>query len=550
MSRRESRASMNVAKQNDVLFEFENYKKKFALQNKHITKLNSTLSVKIEELTAEISTLRAENLILRASENALKAQLRQEHDKSRKVLSQAEAAIAAQFEAVRAALKIEPSPPRQPSPTFPRAQRPPPKQYSSSPTSSPLRVCRAPSVPEICEESETCASDSEIARRSPTLRKTKAKPRLSASRLPLPQRTSSPPPEATPGPSMRIDFTSLAPPKRMSTSRRQSGLLTIDTQLAREPKMERPGTPSPIDIPDDDEDALEDYDLPRRIKKKKSRTREPEVDKEQVAEAVDVGRPRDSERRKRKTAETDDLPLSSGTKFKDVTNAVQPHDQGALPRAPKIEPEEGKVEPTRAFLAAQPAETSRQRSSSPIPSDADAAGRERRVRKSVNYAEPKLNTKMRKPDPAPGAAGAVPATVHTKKRSSSSSGTSRVPSTEPEDEPEDGGERRSSLERRTSLERRSRARDAAVCVVHDPEAATDEEQQQRTIRRKKSRPQVVPPDASDDSEGGDADGEWVPTRGWVNVEGRRKSSAAGAGVTARRASRVSEDPVRRHSVAA
>ena len=56
-------------------------------------RLNSTLSVRIEEHTAEVSTLRAENLILRASENALKAQLRQEHEKSRKILAQAEAAV-------------------------------------------------------------------------------------------------------------------------------------------------------------------------------------------------------------------------------------------------------------------------------------------------------------------------------------------------------------------------------------------------------------------------------------------------------------------------
>ncbi|KAL1726641.1 hypothetical protein EV714DRAFT_287062 [Schizophyllum commune] len=554
MSRRESRASMNAAKQNDVLFEFENYKKKFALQNKHITKLNSTLSVRIEELTAEVSTLRAENLILRASENALKAQLRQEHEKSRKILAQAEAAIAAQFQAVRAAMKIEPGSPPPPSPKLPRAQRPPPKQYPSSPTSSPLRVCRAPSVPEINEEDETGVSDSEAARRSPTLRKTKAKPRLSGSRLPMPQRTISPPLDATPGPSMRIDFTSLtpAPPKRISTARRQSGLLTIDTQVARETtKMERPGSPSPvretIDIPDEDDDE----EAPKPEKKKRTR-----VDKEQqVVEATETVR------RKRKTAEADQAPtvLASVTRFKDVTNAVQ--DEASPP--PEAVPS------PRPFLV-EPEDPMRQRSSSPIPSDGEAAGlggRERRVRKSVNYAEPKLNTKMRKPDPPPGSA---PTTTHPKKRASSSTSSAprtSHPLTEPEDEEEDGDrrashvrkrtttprvssntepedeadepERRTSLERRKSLERH-RAREA--------EAAPPEEDLQRAVRRKKSRPQVMPPDASDDSDGGDADGEWMPTtRNFVNVEGRRKSSAAGG---SRRTSRVGDDALRRHSVAA
>ncbi|KAL1666255.1 hypothetical protein GGG16DRAFT_53120 [Schizophyllum commune] len=553
MSRRESRASMNAAKQNDVLFEFENYKKKFALQNKHITKLNSTLSVRIEELTAEVSTLRAENLILRASENALKAQLRQEHEKSRKILAQAEAAIAAQFQAVRAAMKIEPGSPPPPSPKLPRAQRPPPKQYPSSPTSSPLRVCRAPSVPEINEEDETGMSDSEAARRSPTLRKTKAKPRLSGSRLPMPQRTISPPLDATPGPSMRIDFTSLtpAPPKRISTARRQSGLLTIDTQVARETtRMERPGSPSPvretIDIPDEDDDE----EAPKPEKKKRTR-----VDKEQqVVEATETVR------RKRKTAETDQAPtvLASVTRFKDVTNAVQDEPSPPPEAAPSPRP----------FLV-EPADPMRQRSSSPIPSDGEAGlgGRERRVRKSVNYAEPKLNTKMRKPDPPPGSA---PTTTHAKKRASSSTSSAprtSHPLTEPEDEEEDGDrrasharkrtttprvssntepeddteepERRSSLERRKSLERH-RAREA--------EAAPPEEDLQRAVRRKKSRPQVMPPDASDDSDGGDADGEWMPTtRNFVNVEGRRKSSAAGG---SRRTSRVGDDALRRHSVAA
>ncbi|KAI5831386.1 hypothetical protein K523DRAFT_371443 [Schizophyllum commune Tattone D] len=570
MSRRESRASMNAAKQNDVLFEFENYKKKFALQNKHITKLNSTLSVRIEELTAEVSTLRAENLILRASENALKAQLRQEHEKSRKILAQAEAAIAAQFQAVRAAMKIEPGSPPPPSPKLPRAQRPPPKQYPSSPTSSPLRVCRAPSVPEINEEDETGMSDSEAARRSPTLRKTKAKPRLSGSRLPMPQRTISPPLDATPGPSMRIDFTSLtpAPPKRISTARRQSGLLTIDTQVARETtRMERPGSPSPvretIDIPDEDDDE----EAPKPEKKKRTR-----VDKEQqVVEATETVR------RKRKTAETDQAPtvLASVTRFKDVTNAVQGGLHGGFQpqRVPKAQPDEPSPPPEaapspRPFLV-EPADPMRQRSSSPIPSDGEAGlgGRERRVRKSVNYAEPKLNTKMRKPDPPPGSA---PTTTHAKKRASSSTSSAprtSHPLTEPEDEEEDGDrrasharkrtttprvssntepeddteepERRSSLERRKSLERH-RAREA--------EAAPPEEDLQRAVRRKKSRPQVMPPDACDDSDGGDADGEWMPTtRNFVNVEGRRKSSAAGG---SRRTSRVGDDALRRHSVAA
>ena len=56
-------------------------------------RLNSTLSVRIEELNAQISTLYVENLKLRASEIALAAQLKREREKSRKVMADAEAAV-------------------------------------------------------------------------------------------------------------------------------------------------------------------------------------------------------------------------------------------------------------------------------------------------------------------------------------------------------------------------------------------------------------------------------------------------------------------------
>ena len=56
-------------------------------------RLNSTLSVRIEELNAQISTLYVENLRLRASEIALAAQLKKEREKSRKVITEAENAV-------------------------------------------------------------------------------------------------------------------------------------------------------------------------------------------------------------------------------------------------------------------------------------------------------------------------------------------------------------------------------------------------------------------------------------------------------------------------
>ena len=57
------------------------------------TRLNSTLSARIEELNAQISTLYVENLRLRASEIALTSQLKKEREKSRKILADAETAV-------------------------------------------------------------------------------------------------------------------------------------------------------------------------------------------------------------------------------------------------------------------------------------------------------------------------------------------------------------------------------------------------------------------------------------------------------------------------
>lgn len=56
-------------------------------------RLNSTLSVRIEELNAQISTLYVENLRLRASEIALASQLKKEREKSRKIIADTEAAV-------------------------------------------------------------------------------------------------------------------------------------------------------------------------------------------------------------------------------------------------------------------------------------------------------------------------------------------------------------------------------------------------------------------------------------------------------------------------
>jgi hypothetical protein len=55
-------------------------KKKYLLVNKHVTKLNSTLSVRVEELNDQLSMLQLENLRLRSANISLSAQLRREKE--------------------------------------------------------------------------------------------------------------------------------------------------------------------------------------------------------------------------------------------------------------------------------------------------------------------------------------------------------------------------------------------------------------------------------------------------------------------------------------
>jgi hypothetical protein len=61
------------------------------------TRLNSTLSLRIEELNAQISALHVENLRLRASEISLGSQLKKEKEKSQRIITDAESAVSPNF---------------------------------------------------------------------------------------------------------------------------------------------------------------------------------------------------------------------------------------------------------------------------------------------------------------------------------------------------------------------------------------------------------------------------------------------------------------------
>ncbi|KAJ6500833.1 hypothetical protein C8R45DRAFT_81993 [Mycena sanguinolenta] len=422
MSRRESRVSMNV-RQNDALLEFESFKKKFLLANKHITKLNSTLSMKIEELNTEISTLYTENLRLRASEIALASQLKREREKSRKILSDAEAAtqtLSAHFGFLRQTFNIPVHAPPSPAAT-------PPHRSTISPRNSNYannvnRLAREPQVSNIHEDEEE-PEDLPVPPSPP--RKAKKKARLSASKLPLPARSSTPPMASAPTFSVpelappHLDLSVLAvPPKK----RRQSGLI-VDLGVV---------DIDALDFDDRANEACETERLKEREKEKERKRRARDdgtlgtvaaKPKPRLKDVTNSNSPRP--RSKADPALDAVLTLETQVQARSFLVAAPPSPPPPEPKALPVPPQLAVVPQPEVQPPTQPKPVSSGSSSSlDSASDRDreqrlyntepaaaVAGtemetgiRERRNRKSVNYAEPKLNTKMRKPEPPAGTA--------------------------------------------------------------------------------------------------------------------------------------------------
>ncbi|KXN83409.1 hypothetical protein AN958_01458 [Leucoagaricus sp. SymC.cos] len=599
MSRRSSSASAGV-RQTDALAEYENLKKKFLLANKHITKLNSTLSVRIEELNAEITILQVENLRLRQSEISLQVELKREREKSRKVMADAEAAalhLTKHLGYLRHThnISMEPTPP--PSPAFPPATKPP--AQTTNACIPGLRISKPPNVPGIHEEDEPCLSsddDETEGKSSSGKRKPKSKSRLAASKLPLPPRATSPPTmnpvsNMTPIPS-RVGYTgswsttNTTTTTKRKSSRRQSGLLSIDTDNLAPPRPASPAFGSPIrleaaraeeaeeiaamtgnlvgvDVEPErgphDYEQRQQQDPPPVPKKEKRKSSKSSKDKElEVVEreyAVESVRSRE---KKRHREEDGELPFQ-GTKgkSKDVTRAVlRPIDPNT------VHDQEEVVVSARTFLVSASAAASSTSTAvqplppvppPPPPSEPETepiiglGGRERRIRKSINYAEPKLNTKMRKPDPLPD----TEPPSRPKKRSSAAAVLSttsypKVPEPPLPTEP---------LERRLSGELLQRNAQGDIIhpelyalplsrpsTSHSPlpppkTSGTSSSSSSSgvgsgssgSVRRKKSTPLVEDEEGEEESDGAQADAEYVPSgrlglSAWVNMEGRSRRS--------------------------
>ncbi|KAI6027192.1 hypothetical protein EDC04DRAFT_2573153 [Pisolithus marmoratus] len=561
MSRRDSKVSLNN-RQNDALTEFENckwslFKKKFLLANKHITKLNSTLSVRIEELQAQISTLYVENLRLRASEIALAAQLKKEQEKSRKILTDAEAAtsnLSKHLGLLRQSFGMASGPP--PNPAFkpvPKARRP-----VLDPNSSPVmpRLSRAPNVPGITEDDEL----------EPELEDEMDKSPITKSHRPVRDRETahrdSPPPPPSP---FHVNFIEKEASFRRK-GRRQSGLLSVNTDVGTSVQSERteglippraasPAFGSPIrrqaGLAEDDEERraesmlqqgsvlVDDNDYVPKLRKEKKEKKSRQVERELTPDDTDGGS-------SSKTKETKRRREDGLSGLKDVTNS--PRSRDALPsldtntsdRDRQRTPENEGATPTsaatsvatsRTFLSTfttpmttpQVSQLPSPRDSSPIPQETAillepevlANGRERRVRKSVNYAEPKLNTKMRKPDPVP----LPPVTSVPRKRISSSLQG---------DEARLGGPSQSKAS------------------APNPPPSSSSSSASSSVKRKKSRSYVPLNDDDDESDGAQADAEYgYSSAHWVNVDSRRRSAQSGSNFR----TTPEVDNARRHSVA-
>ncbi|KIK51753.1 hypothetical protein GYMLUDRAFT_50377 [Collybiopsis luxurians FD-317 M1] len=575
MSRRESRVSIS-ARQNDALFEFENFKKKFLLANKHITKLNSTLSVRIEELNAQISTLYTENLRLRASEINLAAQLKREREKSRKVITETEAAVfglTKHLGSLRQTFSIpEEAPSSLSSSPIPlRATQRPTSSADSpqSPTAYP-RLSRPPTIPLIYEDDEPSdPTEDEDEVKTKARRKTKTK-RLSASRLPLPARISSPPPPPTIPPPIAI----LAPPPtKRKPLRRQSGLLV------------RPGSPVVGSTEAEEEDEIaaalgepEEEQEPAAVKKEKRKSSK-EKGKEREHEVSLRKKLRDEMGNERKKLKLADVTNSPGTRPSQPVDSV----------VSEVELEVARPSPSkREFLSSSPPRSSSSSRSSPNnyppststlqvpgstddtnlePEPAPDSGRERRVRKSVNYAEPKLNTKMRKPEPEPG----TTSTASRKRKSasavmSSRNSEERTPGHEADadgNDETDGGAR-SSLEGPAPQLLRPPPPKSRIPAVSEPaqlplpvsrpsssaEMLSSATASQPSIRRSKSRTYIYTEDGTDD-ESDDADTEYVPSgksvSSWVNMSERKKGGKKGVGSKRGEDDGNGDEAGRRHS---
>ncbi|PVF98272.1 hypothetical protein CPB86DRAFT_758665 [Serendipita vermifera] len=242
MSRRESRSSLG-ARQSNALEEFENFKKKYLLVNKHIAKLNSSLNVRIEELLTQIAALNIDNLRLRASELSLARKLEDEQENTRRLYRETESAsrfFASQLSNIRINFGFDKPP--GPSPireigggTRQKVTRPPPPPLN-------CRLARPPEIEMIMEasEEEIIAATAPYPRESP---QSSADPSKPTSR-----RRSSGSTASTPTPTKNAEDspggagTGQAQGRKSDENRRSSAVSSMDITTGSSPLTSCPSS--------------------------------------------------------------------------------------------------------------------------------------------------------------------------------------------------------------------------------------------------------------------------------------------------------------------
>ena len=237
-----------------------------------------------------------------------------------------------------------------PSPPSPRARRPP-LNVDPSPASPQLgRIARPPNVPGIVEDDEPSSEEQE-KHDTPPRRKSKTKPRLSASKLPLPTRASSPTRSATPLGVHHNDTASTSQlSKHRKTVRRPSGFLELNMDALSVPRSGSPAFGSPIRLEAGRAEEAEEFafthgelevdivdqenDSERVLKKEKRKGKAKEQrESESERDVSSDPKPRPREKKKQRD-ETDDLegikPKSTKETAAAPRSALQPIDSNGL----------------------------------------------------------------------------------------------------------------------------------------------------------------------------------------------------------------------------
>lgn len=236
------------------------------------------------------------------------------------------------------------------TPPSPRARRPI-LNVNTSPTSPPFnRIARPPNIPGIYEDEEPSSSSSEetLKQKTPPRKKSKSKPRLSTSKLPLPTRGPSPtPPFPQPTVSYDIETSIISNSSKRKPSRRQSGLLTVNTESLSVPRSGSPAFGSPIRLEagraEEEEELaavhgmleveIPEPDVGETIVKKEKRKGKAKEQRESEAEKDGIVEIAVRHREKKRPREEDG---SESTKFKQKEvsaprTALQPIDNNGMP---------------------------------------------------------------------------------------------------------------------------------------------------------------------------------------------------------------------------